>query len=351
MIEAGVHVRSTLEYGVDNNGYSADLFNFGRISAGAFEGVYFYLSSNAFIFNEHSGVITGSFVGLDEAGTGDVVKNKGHISSPNIGVLLGAISKGSELLNYGSIKGGHYGVLTDTNNGGDQIVNYGKISSAHNGVDLATNVGLTTSIVNKTSGVISGHDHAIFVDTDGHLLLMNYGTINGNIKCAAEGDDVIHNHGKIHGAVELYSPGDYFNGSGGTSGAIFCGSGDHVIAGKGNVTIHVGNGDNTLTGGPGHDKFVFGTALGSIDTITNFKHGVDTVALSGAVFAGLGPHGTLDGAHFHLGAPVNGHAQIDYFESTGVLEYCPNGSAGPAFHFATLTNHAHITTGDFSLIA
>jgi hypothetical protein len=73
--------------------------------------------------------------------------------------------------------------------------------------------------------------------------------------------------------------------------------------------------------------------------------------LSEAAFAGLGPQGKLYGAYFHLGAPVNGHAQIDYIPLTDALEYCPNGNAGPVFHFATLTNHGHISASDFTLIA
>jgi Ca2+-binding RTX toxin-like protein len=172
------------------------------------------------------------------------------------------------------------------------------------------------------------------------------------LKAAGE-HDVITNHGKINGKVYLHSGNDIFNGKGGTSLAIFCGSGDdHVTAGKGSVDIHVGSGNNTLTGGPGHDHFVFDHKLaGQIDKITNFNVGADKIVLSEKDFAGLGPHGTLSAAHFHLGAPGNGHAQIDYFKSTGVLEYCPDGNGGPAHVFATLTNHASIGAGDFSLIA
>jgi Ca2+-binding RTX toxin-like protein len=76
-----------------------------------------------------------------------------------------------------------------------------------------------------------------------------------------------------------------------------------------------------VTGGPGHDHFVFDHKLtGQTDKITNFDVGADKIVLSEKDFAGLGPHGTLTAVHFHLGAPANGHAQIDYFKSTGVLD-------------------------------
>ena len=38
-IKAGVHVTSSLLDGVDNSGYSADLYNFGRISSQHSDGV------------------------------------------------------------------------------------------------------------------------------------------------------------------------------------------------------------------------------------------------------------------------------------------------------------------------
>jgi Ca2+-binding RTX toxin-like protein len=210
-----------------------------------------------------------------------------------------------------------------------------------------------TQITNTTIGVISGYEHAIRTHDAGNILLNNYGTINGNIYCnVPSGTDVIHNHGKIHGVVKLYGASDRFNGSGGTSGAIFTGAGnDRVIVGEGNVKIHVGTGFSTLTAGPGQDQFIFGFPHGATETITNFKHGVDKIVLSEAAFAGLGPHGMLHGAHFHLGAPVNGLAQIDYIPSTDALEYCPAGNAGSVVNFATLTNHAHISASDFILIA
>ena len=140
---------------------------------------------------------------------------------------------------------------------------------------------------------------------------------------------------KINGSVYL-GGNSIFDGSAGSSGPI-----------------HVAGGGNIIKGGLGADRFGFDGALaGRADTITIFQHGLDKIELSETIdFPGLGPHGALHPSHFHLGAPVNGHPQIDYFKSTGVLEYYPNGRFGTADHFATLTNHPNVSASDFSLIA
>ena len=291
---------------------------------------------------------------MDDEGTGDIIKNYGHITGAFTGVLLGGLSDGGDLLNYGSIRGGSFGVQELSNNTGGTIVNYGNISSAQTGVEVWTNTDLTTSIVNKASRVISGHTHAIFVNTQGGISLTNYGTINGNIDCNSDSGDAIHNHGKIHGIVELYNRSDFFDGRGGTSGAIFCAGNDHVIAGNGNLSIHAGAGESTLTGGSGHDSFFFDVALDPFaqpTIITNFVHGTDKIVLSEAIFGGLGPHGKLGAAHFHVGDPVNSVAQIDYNPSSGELDYRAHGNAGPAIDFATLINVPSVTASDFHLIA
>jgi Ca2+-binding RTX toxin-like protein len=202
--------------------------------------------------------------------------------------------------------------------------------------------------------VISGKHAAIETHDNGAIHLINNGTIDGNIDCTVLGEkDVIINHGKINGSVKLYSSDDVFKGKGGTSGNIFCGSSnDQVTVGKGNVKLDVGSGNSTITGGPGHDQFIFDHKLtGQIDKIIDFNVSRDKIVLSEKDFAGLGPHGTLEAAHFHLGAPVNGHAQIDYFKSDGVLQYCPDGSAGQAYHFATLSSDLHLHLSNFLVTA
>jgi Ca2+-binding RTX toxin-like protein len=79
-----------------------------------------------------------------------------------------------------------------------------------------------------------------------------------------------------------YLAGERLNGLGG----------DDTIDGRdGNDTITGGDGSDTVTGGRGNDRFVL-DSLDGIDTITDFTAGTDLIALSNAVFSGLGAVGT-----------------------------------------------------------
>jgi serralysin len=126
-----------------------------------------------------------------------------------------------------------------------------------------------------------------------------------------------------------------------------------MYAGNGNVQIHVGGGDDTLTGGPGHDQFIFDTALaGQVDKITNFHPNLDKVVLSEAAFAGIGPLGhPLAAADFHVGAHATTTSQyIIYNAHTGFLFYDPHDGS-PQIHFATLASHPGLTHADFMVVA
>jgi hypothetical protein len=93
------------------------------------------------------------------------------------------------------------------------------------------------------------------------------------------------------------------------------------------VVIDVGSGNNTLTAGPGIDRFVFDSTLGSqVDTITNFKPGTDKIVLTATDFTGLGfIGGALVAVDFHLNAPAGGGPQIVYTRSDGFLYYDETG--------------------------
>jgi len=181
----------------------------------------------------------------------------------------------------------------------------------------------------------------------------NAGKVIGGVDCSTSTqDELIVNHGKILGSVVLGHGNDVFNGTGGTSGDIFGGSGhDIIVAGKGGVQMHVGVGNNTLTGGPGADHFIFDSGLGGqVERITNFKRGADKIVLSAADFAGIGPIGhKLAAADFHVGAGAHTPSQhIIYNANNGFLYYDPDGK-GPAaqVHFATLAAHLSLSHADF----
>jgi Ca2+-binding RTX toxin-like protein len=111
-----------------------------------------------------------------------------------------------------------------------------------------------------------------------------------------------------------YLSGDKISGLGGN---------DTIDGREGNDVLNGGAGNDVLTGGTGSDRFVFDVApdaLTSTDTITDFQSGVDTIALSAAVFSGLGPVGTRVGLTDNL----------TYDTGSGELAYDADGVGGAA---------------------
>jgi Ca2+-binding RTX toxin-like protein len=123
----------------------------------------------------------------------------------------------------------------------------------------------------------------------------------------------------------------------------------------GNDRLYGNVGNDTLAGGTGNDVFVFNTALNNtanVDTITDFSAPNDTIWLDNAVFTALGSTGALAATAFHLGAAATDTAhRILYDSGNGWLRYDADGSgASAAIHFATLTTHPTITSGDFVVV-
>src|SRR5437899_1782634 len=89
------------------------------------------------------------------------------------------------------------------------------------------------------------------------------------------------------------------------------------------------------------------------DTIKNFtpsQH--DKIVLSETYFPGLGLHGTLNGAHFHLDHAANGSPEIIYTQGNGHLYYDANGNLPNGMTvFAILATHPVIHNTDFIVIA
>ncbi|MDO4247570.1 MAG: Ig-like domain-containing protein, partial [Neisseria sp.] len=120
------------------------------------------------------------------------------------------------------------------------------------------------------------------------------------------------------------------NGQGNGSDNTLHGNGaDNILEGLGgNDRIIGGTGNDTLTGGEGRDVFVFDSILdGSIDTITDFVYGDDTIELSAAIFGNISNN-------------MNGFADyISFQNSTGYLYYDSDGKGQTdGIHFATLLN-------------
>ncbi len=120
-------------------------------------------------------------------------------------------------------------------------------------------------------------------------------------------------------------------------------------------TFDGGFGKDILTGAGGKDKFVFSTALATsdVDTITDFKHGQDKLALDNTIFAAIGSK--LDKTEFYAAAgATKGHDASDriiYDTKSGKLYYDDDGKGGhAAVQFATLSGHPVLSFGDFSIV-
>ena len=89
-----------------------------------------------------------------------------------------------------------------------------------------------------------------------------------------------------------------------------------------------------------------------MDTIADFKPGVDTIVLSRGVFADIGPGSTL-GDRFEVGeAAMASGTRVIYNYFTGELSYDRdgNGIGAEAFVFANLDAGLTLTQLDFTLI-
>jgi Ca2+-binding RTX toxin-like protein len=135
---------------------------------------------------------------------------------------------------------------------------------------------------------------------------------------------------------------------------------DSLSGGGGNDTLIGGSGRDRLTGGLEADKFVFNVTLGStnVDTITDFKHGLDEIVLSDSIFKALGSSVTASEfvALSHGHAATNGSQHIIYDKSNGTLWYDAdgNGYRHAAVQFAqlgTISSYpTNLTWDDFAIV-
>lgn len=117
-----------------------------------------------------------------------------------------------------------------------------------------------------------------------------------------------------------------------------------------------GGGDDLLRGKGGADRFVFAAKLGAgnADSIADFKHDKDVLALDDKVFKAVGSAVTSGEFYAKAGAH-KGHDKDDrlvYNKTTGDLYYDKDGKGGAAaVLFATLANHpSSLDHGDFLIV-
>ena len=91
----------------------------------------------------------------------------------------------------------------------------------------------------------------------------------------------------------------------------------------------------------------------NVDTILDFTHNADRIALDAGVFKAIGS--SLSASEFRAGAGVvtafDRNDRIIYDTQTGALYYDRDGSkSGVAIQFATLTGAPAIDAGDFLIV-
>ncbi|MCC6658624.1 MAG: calcium-binding protein, partial [Rhodocyclaceae bacterium] len=132
------------------------------------------------------------------------------------------------------------------------------------------------------------------------------------------------------------------------------GGGQTVDAGGGADTIRGGTGADTLTGGAGADTFVFNTALGTSDTLTDYTAGFDLLYLENGIFTALTSTGTLAAGNFVSGGGATAADANDfilYDTTTGNLYYDADGNgAGAAVQFAHLNGTPALANTDITII-
>lgn len=128
---------------------------------------------------------------------------------------------------------------------------------------------------------------------------------------------------------------------------------DTIIGSRFGDRIAGFDGSDKLTGGAGSDTFYFTTTPNAtnVDRITDFSHGRDKIALDTDLFHGI-TRANL-GASFHdiTSSAEQRDDHILYNHRTGWLSYDADGAGGhKPVHFATIDNHAQLTSGNFILI-
>jgi Ca2+-binding RTX toxin-like protein len=303
------------------------------------------------------GIAWGQYAGVLCRGDDQIVNNAGTISSANNALVIQA--NGFDVTNSGTLAGRQEGLWTigsgslhntstiSGNLGGEwsegdhvSIVNAGSILSSsgnalvadgdayhirNSGTISGFGDGLTFAVAHgssvqaqthyiRNSGTIAGNSHAI-VGIGGRELIVNSGTISGDVSLGGGDDRIVTLKGGIYGIVSggkgddvyvighevahlsekadggtdlvkssvSHTLGDNFENLKLLGGADIDGGGnllDNVLTGnrgnnalsggEGNDVLFGGKGDDLLTGGTGADHFVFKTG-GGHDTLTDLQ--------------------------------------------------------------------------------
>jgi Ca2+-binding RTX toxin-like protein len=196
---------------------------------------------------------------------------------------------------------------------------------------------------------------------DGSDILQNYQSNNSS-------DNVVLNGGAGNDTL-TNSSSSFWSGGWGISDNVTLngGTGDDQLSnansygtvslngGDGNDTLQTqsSHGNVTLTGGAGNDTFRFNDFINSSDTITDFAHASDIIAISAAGFGGGLLAGSLDVSQFAVGtAAATANELFIYDNTTGALYFDQDGS-GAAFtqvEIVGLSAGLSLSANDFILV-
>jgi Ca2+-binding RTX toxin-like protein len=190
----------------------------------------------------------------------------------------------------------------------------------------------------------AGIDTADFSDAGKAVVLTLNGAHQARARIGGAADDMLKNIENAMGGKR----GDQLTGD----------NAANVLMGNGGSDILAGGlGADTLGGGAGRDRFVFDTKLkaSNVDTILDFTHNADRIALDAGVFKAIGP--SLSSNEFRAGAGIvaglDRNDRVVYDTLTGAVYYDRDGNkpgGAAAIQFATLAGAPSIDAGDFLIV-
>ena len=128
---------------------------------------------------------------------------------------------------------------------------------------------------------------------------------------------------------------------------------DQLLGGKGKDRLIGGQGLDELTGGRGADTFHFDFKEGSVDRITDFEAGIDTISVAQARIGNALLSGPIDPTRFREGAATGTEGQFVLLDegANDRLIWDANGTdAGGVLQIMVLQGDSGLTAGDISII-
>ncbi len=230
---------------------------------------------------------------------------------------------------------------------GNDVVALSTSLLAHETVNVAAAGGTATTDADVVFNASAGA--SITVDAFDTVIASNGVVITGGV-----------------GTVNVLNTGIQGSAGNDTINASTAAAGQTIEGLAGNDTITASINGGTVIGGDGADVITFSTtgtaadtlvfnSLVGVDTIANYTGADDSIQLSKAVYAALGPVGPLTATEFESivgGSATAATTRITYDTTTGALSYDADGSgSGAAVQLATFTGIPTLAVTEFNIVA